>query len=78
MVVGGTAEYLSLHPCMLHQRPRICREAAYGAADVCINLKDLFDAMWDHQRRRQPSFYSQDHTLCRLDPNGCRTKLHVE
>lgn len=67
--------YLGLDTSMLHKHPGIGSETTAGTANVSINLKDLFNAARDHQRRRDSLLHRQQNTVLGLDANGSRAEL---
>ena len=52
-----------LRPPVVDERPRVSRQPAHGAADVLVDLGDLFDARRDEQGRGDALLRGQDDAL---------------
>ena len=60
---------------MVHQSPRVGREAAHGAPKVTVNLEDLFNGRRLHQGRRDALLGGQDDAPRDLDADRRRAQL---
>ena len=52
-----------LRPPVVDERPRVRGQPAHGAADVLVDLGDLFDARGDEQGRRDALLRGEDDAL---------------